>query len=792
MSTILQDRVDQLNTYWRAANYLGAAQVYLKQNALLRQPLKAEDIKPRLLGHWGTVPGLNLIYAHLNRLIQDTGADILFVAGPGHGAPANLANLYLEGTLGHYYPEMTYDLEGLNRLVRQFSWPGGMPSHNTALTPGTIHEGGELGYSLSHSYGAALDNPDLIVACVVGDGEAETGPMAASWHSNKFLNPATDGAVLPILHVNGYKISSATIFARMSDEELRNLFSGYGYQVRFVEGHDPQAVHPVMWEALDGCYGEIRRIQQEARGGKPVAQPVWPMIILRTPKGWTCPKSLDGVPLEGTCHCHQIPVPNPAKNPEHLKALNEWLTSYHPETLFDETGRPKPQVTAICPVKDKRMGMNPHGNGGQLLVALNFPDYTQYAVAVPNPGAVDAESTRELGKFLRDLIKKNESQKNFRIVCPDEMSSNRLDAVFEATSRVFEWPIIPTDEHLSTSGRVMEILSEHTCEGWLEGYILTGRHGLFPCYEAFSTIVDSMVSQHAKWLKMSHEVPWRKPIASLNYLLTSHAWRQDHNGYSHQGPGFINTLLTKKSSVVRIYLPPDANCLLSVADHCLRSQQYVNLIIASKQMAPQWLDMKTAQQHCAKGGSVWEWASNDGENPDVVLAGIGDIPTWEVLAAVCLLRQEVPDLRVRVVNIVDLFVLESQRDHPHGMEEKDFVNLFTENAPVIVAFHGYPRVIHELLYHRPNPSRFHVRGYIEEGTTTTPFDMTVLNKISRYHLAGEALRRVPRIRSQVADIIDRFEQKLTAHRKYIQENGRDLPEIENWRWTTKELLKILV
>ncbi len=774
VTEIAPERLAQLHTHWRAANYLAAAQIYLKQNGLLRAPLTPEDIKPRLLGHWGTSPGLTLIYSHLNRLIQDTDAQVLLVVGPGHGAPAILSEMYLEGTLVAFYPGMTRDAAGVDRLVRAFSWP---------LTPGTINEGGELGYSLAHAYGAAFDNPDLIVACVVGDGEAETGPLAAAWHSNKFLNPATDGAVLPILHLNGYKLSGPALLARMSDDELTHLFTGYGYQVRFVEGDDPDLVHPALWQTLDWAHGEIRRLQAEAQSGQDLIRPAWPMIVLRTPKGWTGPKTLDGTPIEGTFHAHQVPITDPATNPEHLRVLEAWLRSYRPEELFDAEGRPTAQAAAVLPAANRRIGMNPHANGGELLVPLELPEYEDYGVSVPAPGAVKAEATYELGMYLRDVFVENNAARNFRLVCPDETTSNRLQAIFEETERPFLWPLLPTDEYLSRSGRVMEILSEHTCEGWLEGYLLTGRHGIFACYEAFTTIVDSMVSQYGKWLKMSQEIPWRKPVASLNYLLTSHAWRQDHNGYSHQGPGFINTLLTKKSSVVRIYLPPDTNCLLSVTDHCLRSHGYINLIIVSKQANPQWLEMKAAQEHCARGASVWQWASNDAGDPDVVLTAAGDVPTEETVAAAWLLRRELPELRVRVVNVVDLLSLESHRDHPHGLDEDAFAAMFTETAPVIFAFHGYQRVIHELVYHRPDPQRFHVRGYNEEGTTTTPFDMVVQNQMSRYHLAILALRHATRMRSAAGAVIDKFEERLAAHRTYIRENDQDLPEVRDWRWT---------
>jgi xylulose-5-phosphate/fructose-6-phosphate phosphoketolase len=783
MPQVSQERLQQLDAYWRAANYLGAAQLFLKENPLLHEPLAPEHIKPRLLGHWGTQPGLNLVYAHLNRLIQDTDASVLLIVGPGHGAPAILANLYLEGTLSEYYPDLTFDVAGLRRLERQFSWPYGMPSHLFPGTPGMIHEGGELGYSLAHAYGAALDNPDLIAACVVGDGEAETGPLAAAWHSNKYLDPCTSGAVLPILHLNGYKLSGPTLLGRMTDTELEHLFTGYGYQVRMVAGDEPEAVHPDMWEAMDWAYAQIHAIQEKARVGETPTRPAWPMIILRTPKGWTCPKSLDGVPIEGTFHAHQVPIMDPATNPDHLKVLEAWLRSYRPQELFDPNGRPMPEVTTICPDGDLRIGMNPHTNGGQLLVPLQLPDYTEYAVAVPAPSQVKAEGTRNLSKYLRDVFRANEDTRNFRFFCPDETTSNRMEHMFEATERAFMWTLVKTDEYLSRGGRVMEILSEHTCQGWLEGYLLTGRHGLFACYEAFIPIIDSMLNQYAKWLKVSQEIPWRKPLASLNYLLTSHVWRQDHNGYTHQVPSFINNVANKKASVARIYLPPDANCLLSVVDHCLNSRGYVNLIVASKQMIPQWLDMDAAREHCARGASAWDWASNDEGDPDLVLAAAGDVPTEEIVAAAWLLRRELPELRVRVVNVVDLFTLVSHHDHPHGLDDAAFVELFTEDKPVIFAFHGYPRLIHELVYHRPNPGRFHVHGYMEEGRTTTPFDMLVLNQMSRYHLAIAALHRATRLRSRAGGVIDKFEERLTAHRAYIQEHDEELPEVLNWHWS---------
>jgi len=783
--TYPQERLDQLDSFFRAANYLGAAQLYLRDNALLREPLRPEHIKPRLLGHWGTQPGLNLIYAHLNRLIQDTGQNVIYIVGTGHGAPGVLACVYLEGTLSAYYPDFTQDYAGLNRFVRDFSWPGGMPSHLTALTPGAMHEGGELGYSLAHAFGAAFDNPDLFVACVVGDGEAETGPLAGSWQSNKFLNPATDGAVLPILHLNGYKLSGPTILARIGKDELRDYFKGMGYASREVAGDDPAIVHHEMWAALDWARRKIRRIQQSARSGRLQELPEWPVIILRTPKGWTDPKMLDGKPLEGTFHSHQIPIEDPATNPAHLKLLEQWLRSYKPEELFDEEGKPVSQVSAICPEREKCMGRNRNANGGELLKELPVPNYSEYAVQVSHPGESRTEGTKILGRYLRDVFRASAPERNFRLFCPDETTSNRLQAVFEETLRDWQLPMVASDEFLSHDGRVVEILSEHCCQGWLEGYLLTGRHGIFACYEAFLTIIDSMMAQYAKWRKMSAEIPWRKPVASLNYVITSHVWEQDHNGYSHQGPSFINMLLTKKASETRIYLPPDVNCLLSVADHCLRSRDYINLIVTSKKPMLQWLDMPAAQAHCAAKASEWTWAGNvdKGEEPDIVLAGAGDVPTRETLAAAWWLRREVPDLRVRVVNVVDLFGLRSPQDHPHGMEEERFNRLFGENSEVVFAFHGYPNVIHELIHHRPNPTRFHVRGYMEEGTTTTPFDMCVLNQLSRYDLAIDALRRTPRLGDKGHRAIQMFEKKLQDHREYIRQNDEDMPEVQQWNWT---------
>jgi xylulose-5-phosphate/fructose-6-phosphate phosphoketolase len=784
MSQLSQDVLDRLDAYWRAANYLAVGQIYLQDNPLLREPLQRGQIKPRLLGHWGTSPGLSLIYVHLNRLIQDTRANVLFIAGPGHGAPAILANVYLEGTYTEIYPEVTQDEAGMRLLFRQFSTPGGVPSHVSANTPGSIHEGGELGYSLVHAFGAAFDNPDLLVACVVGDGEAETGPLAGSWKSVNFLNPVRDGAVLPILHLNGYKISGPTVLGRTGDEKLKSLFTGYGYQVYFVEGDEPMSVHRAMAQTLDEVYADIRAIQQEARTRGFSGQPTWPMIILRTPKGWTGPKEWNGVPIEGTFRAHQVPLTEVKENPEQLKLLEQWMRSYKPEDLFDQDGRLIPELADLAPKGARCMGANPQANGGRLLVELDLPPFTDYAFEVEAPGTVKAEATRNLGHFLRDIFERNEADGNFRLFCPDETSSNRLDAVFEVTDRCSVGPILDDDDHVAPDGRVMEVLSEHLCQGWLEGYLLTGRHGLFPCYEAFVTIIDSMFNQHAKWLKTSRELPWRHPIASLNYLLTSHAWRQDHNGYSHQGPGFMDTVINKKGTVVRIYLPPDANCLLSVMDHCLRSRGYVNVIVAGKQPELQWLDMEAARSHCARGASVWEWASNDqGSEPDVILVSAGDVPTLETVAAAWLLRKHLTELRVRVVNVVDLMVLSPPAYHPHGMDAEAFLDLFTERAPVIFAFHGYRRMIHDLVHGRPNPERFHVRGYMEEGTTTTPFDMVVANQISRYHLAMEALRRVPRLRSQSAHLVETFESKLTEHRLYIQEHLQDMPEIRDWTWS---------
>ena len=773
-----------MHAYWRAANYLSVGQIYLYANPLLREPLKVEHIKPRLLGHWGTTPGLNFIYVHLNRVIKKHDLNVIYIAGPGHGGPGLVANTYLEGTYSEHYPNIPQSEEGLQKLFKQFSFPGGIPSHVAPETPGSIHEGGELGYSLAHAYGAALDNPDLVVACVVGDGEAETGPLATSWHANKFLNAAQDGAVLPILHLNGYKIANPTVLGRMSDESLTKLFQGYGYKPYFVEGHEPEAMHQLMAATLDRALAEIRAIQNETRSAKRggAGVPAWPMIVLRTPKGWTGPKKVDGKQVEDTWRSHQVPVTDFEK-PGHIKVLADWLKSYSAEELFDKDGKFLDEFAELAPKGNRRMGANPHANGGLLLRDLVMPDFRKYEVKVSAPGAATAEATRVLGQFLRDIMKMNAEAKNFRVFGPDETASNRLDALFEVTDKVFIEPTLPVDEHLSPDGRVMEILSEHMCQGWLEGYLLTGRHGLFSCYEAFIHIVDSMFNQHAKWLKVTNQIPWRRPISSLNYLLTSHVWRQDHNGFSHQDPGFIDHVMNKKADVVRVYLPPDANSLLSVADHCLRSKQYVNVIVAGKQPALQWMTMEEAIEHCTSGVGIWEWASNDsGAEPDVVMACAGDIPTLETLAAVDLLRQHFADLRIRVVNVVDLTTLQPSTEHPHGLSDKDFDSLFTVDRPVIFAYHGYPWLIHRLTYRRKNHANLHVRGYKEEGTTTTPFDMTVLNEIDRFHLAGDVVDRVPRLQRIGAHFKQLMRNKLVEHKQYICEHGDDMPEVRNWKW----------
>ncbi|NVN88863.1 MAG: phosphoketolase family protein [Rhodopseudomonas sp.] len=784
--TLSPDLLRKMHAYWRAANYLSVGQIYLQDNPMLDQPLRLDHIKPRLLGHWGTTPGLNMLYVHLNRLIKDNDLNMIYIIGPGHGGPGLVANSYLEGSYTERYPAIERNRYGLQRLFRQFSWPHGIPSHVSPETPGSIHEGGELGYSLAHAYGAAFDNPDLIVSCVIGDGEAETGALAASWHSNKFLNPAHDGAVLPILHLNGFKIANPTILSRISRQELTDLMRGYGYEPHFVEGDDPALVHQSLAATLDRILAEIRKLQsaaREAADGEALQRPRWPMIVFRTPKGWTGPKFVDGKPVEGTWRAHQVPIAE-FKNPEHIRQLEDWMKSYRPEELFDDKGRFLDEFAALAPNGHFRMGANPHANGGELLQPLSMPHFQDYAVAVPSPGSVKAEATRELGRFLRDVMKLNLDAKNFRLFGPDETASNRLDAVFEVVGKEWMAEVEDVDINLSQHGRVMEVLSEHLCEGWLEGYLLTGRHGLFSCYEAFIHIIDSMFNQHAKWLKVSAGIPWRKPIASLNYLLTSHVWRQDHNGFSHQDPGFIDHVASKKADVVRIYLPADANCLLSVADHCLRSRNYINLIVAGKQPEWQWLDMESAIRHCTAGAGIWQWASNDAGDPDVVMACAGDVPTVEALAAVTLLREYVPDIRVRLVNVVDLMVLQPRSEHPHGMEDKDFDELFTADKPVIFAFHGYPSMIHKLTYRRRNHGNIHVRGYKEEGTTTTPFDMVVLNDLDRYRLALDAIRRIPRLSGQVEAATARYWATMQRHKLYIGEHGDDMPEVRDWHWTS--------
>ena len=777
------EELRKVHAYWRAANYLSVGQIYLFANPLLHEPLELKHIKPRLLGHWGTTPGLNFIYVHLNRLIKKHDLDVIYVAGPGHGGPGLVANTYLEGTYSEVYPHIPQNEEGLQHLFKQFSFPGGIPSHVAPETPGSIHEGGELGYSVAHAYGAAFDNPDLLVCCVVGDGEAESGPLAASWHSNKFLNPARDGAVLPILHLNGYKIANPTLLGRMDDATLTQLFTGYGYKPYFVEGREPQAMHQLMAHTMDAIMEEIRDIQNSARRGNAAALPVWPMIIMRTPKGWTGPKVVDGKPVEDTWRAHQVPLTDFLKNPGHVKMLEDWMKSYMPEELFDKTGKFIPEFAELAPSGTRRMGANLHANGGMLLRDLSMPDFRDYAFPVSKPGTELAESTRVLGQLLRDIMRRNAETKNFRVFGPDETASNRLDALYEATDKVFMEPMLATDEHLSHDGRVMEVLSEHMCQGWLEGYLLTGRHGFFSCYEAFIHIIDSMFNQHAKWLKVTRKIPWRRPIASLNYLLTSHVWRQDHNGFSHQDPGFIDHVMNKKADIVRIYLPPDANTLLSVADHCLRSRNYVNVIVSGKQPALQYLDMQSAIEHCTAGLGIWEWASSDaGVEPDVVMACAGDIPTLETLAAVDLLRQNFPDIRIRVVNVVDLMTIQPSTEHPHGLPDYEFDSIFTTDKPVIFAYHGYPWLIHRLTYRRTNHGNFHVRGYKEEGTTTTPFDMTVLNDLDRFHLAGDVVDRVPRLQPVGAHFKQLLRNKLVQHKQHVRECGDDLPEIRDWKW----------
>ncbi len=777
-----------IHEYWCAANYLTVGQIYLRDNPLLRRPLQRSDIKQRLLGHWGTTPGLNFVYVHLNRIIRERNVDMIFVAGPGHGGPGVVANTYLEGPYSEIYPNVSRDEPGLKRLFTQFSYPGGIPSHAAPETPGSINEGGELGYSLSHAFGAAFDNPDLLVACVIGDGEAETGPLATSWHSNKYLNPVRDGAVLPILHLNGYKISGPTVLARIPRDELDALLRGYGYAPHFVEGDDPLPMHERMATTLDSIIAEIRRIQHEARVHGFTRRPRWPMIVLRTPKGWTGPKVVDGAQIEGRFRAHQVPVADFDTKPAHLQILEQWLRSYRPERLFDANGRLVPRLAELAPEGNRRMGANPHANGGLLLRALRLPDFREHAVAVRAPGETTAEATRIQGRWVRDVLRANAEARNFRIFSPDETASNRWDAVFEATDRCFTAEIEPGDDHVAPDGRVMEMLSEHQCEGWLEGYLLTGRHGLFNCYEAFIHIVDSMFNQHAKWLEAVCRIAWRAPIASLNYLLTSHVWRQDHNGFSHQDPGFIGHVLNKKADVVRVYLPPDANTLLCVTDHCLRSRNCVNVIVAGKQPAPQWLDMASAISHCTAGIGIWEWASNDrGDEPAIVMACAGDVPTLETLAAVSILRAQFPDLKLRVVNVVDLMTLQPRSEHPHGLSDADFDVLFTRDRPIVFAFHGYPWLIHRLAYRRAGHANLHVRGYKEEGTTTTPFDMVVRNDLDRYHLVGDVIDRVPSLGARAAYVKQWLRDRLQDHERYIREYGDDMPEVRDWKWTTSEM-----
>ena len=777
------DLLQKMDAYWRAANYLSVGQIYLQANPLLESPLTLAHIKPRLIGHWGTTPGLNFLYVHLNRLIKQNDLDMIYVIGPGHGGPGLVAHTYLEGSYTGRYPAIERNRSGLERLFRQFSWPQGISSHVSPEIPGSIHEGGELGYSLAHAYGAAFDNPDLIVACIVGDGEAETGALAASWHSNKFLNPARDGAVLPILHLNGYKIANPTLLARISRQELTDLLRGYGHEPHFVEGDDPATVHQSLAGTLDTILAQIRDIQRSARAtgqSRRLERPRWPMIVFRTPKGWTGPKVVDGKPVEGTWRAHQVPIAD-VSNPVHLAQLEDWLKSYRAHELFDAEGRFRDELAALAPTGQRRMGANPHANGGECLQPLSMPSFHDYAVTVPAPGGVRAEATRVLGNLLRDVMKLNLEASNFRLFGPDETASNRLDAVYAVSGKAWMADVDDVDIDLSADGRVMEVLSEHLCEGWLEGYLLTGRHGLFSCYEAFIHIIDSMLNQHAKWLTVSGRIPWRKPIASLNYLLTSHVWRQDHNGFSHQDPGFIDHVANKKASVVRIYLPPDANCLLSVADHCLRSRNLINVIIAGKQPEWQWLDIDAAVRHCTAGAGIWQWAGDD-QDPDVVMACAGDVPTLETLAAVTLLRAYVADIRIRVVNVVDLMVLQPRPEHPHGLEDPAFDAMFTTDRPVIFAFHGYPAMIHKLTYRRRNHPNIHVRGYQEEGTTTTPFDMVVLNNLDRYQLALDAIRRIPRLAGEVERATARYRTTMQRHQQYIGEHGDDLPEVRDWRW----------
>ena len=777
------EMLKRMDAWWRAANYLSVGQIYLMANPLLREPLNKEHIKPRLLGHWGTTPGLNFIYVHMNRLINEHDLNAIYITGPGHGGPGLVANTYLEGTYSEFYPNIPQSEAGMQRLFTQFSFPGGIPSHVAPETPGSINEGGELGYSLLHAYGAVFDNPDLLACCVVGDGEAETGPLAASWHSNKFLNPVRDGAVLPILHLNGYKIAGPTVLARIPEDELRQLLTGYGYRPVFVTGHEPQEMHQLMANTLDAVYAEIKAIQDAARTRGFTKRPAWPMIVMRTPKGWTGPKEVDGKPVEGTFRAHQVPLSEVRSNPTHLRMLEDWMKSYHPDELFDANGRLQQEIASLAPKGGRRMGANPHANGGLLLRDLELPNFRDYAVDVPKPGDAELESTRVTGQFLRDVFRLNRDTCNFRLMGPDETDSNRLGDVFAVTKRVSTAELLPTDVNIAPDGLVMEVLSEHLCQGWLEGYLLTGRHGFFSCYEAFIHIIDAMFNQHAKWLKACSEIGWRRPIASLNYLLTSHVWRQDHNGFSHQDPGFIDHVVNKKADVVRVYLPPDANTLLSVVDHCLRSRNYVNVIVAGKQPELQWLDMDAAVRHCTVGVGIWTWASNDdGVEPDVVMACAGDVPTLETLAAIDLLRTHLPELKVRMVNVVDLMTLQPATEHPHGLSDWEFDSIFTPDKPVIFAFHGYPWLIHRLIYRRTMSDRFHVRGYKEEGTTTTPFDMTVRNDLDRFHLAGDVIDRVPRVRTVAGHLKQFLRDRLVEHHQYVRVHGEDMPEVREWRW----------
>ena len=782
-SPLSNEEVKKINAYWRAANYLSIGQIYLYDNPLLKETLKLSHIKPRLLGHWGTTPGLNFIYVHMNRVIKKYDLNMIYITGPGHGGPGLVANTYLEGTYSEIYPDISQDEQGMKKLFTQFSFPGGIPSHVAPETPGSIHEGGELGYSLLHAYGAVLDNPDLVACCVIGDGEAETGALATSWHSNKFLNPEFDGAVLPILHLNGYKIANPTVLARIDREELDDLLKGYGYKIYYVEGDDPEKMHQKMAGTLDIVLKEIQAIQKDARKNGFKKRPQWPMIVLHTPKGWTCPKKIDGVKIEDSFRSHQVPLAELSKKPEHIKILERWMKSYKPNELFDKNGKFKTELAELAPKGDRRMGANPNANGGLLLKNLRLPDFREYSVSVNKPGTSESEATRIMGQFIRDVILLNKEERNFRVMGPDETTSNRLNAVFEETDREFTGNILPDDDHISVDGRVMEVLSEHMCQGWLEGYLLTGRHGLFSCYEAFIHIIDSMFNQHAKWLKVTRQIAWRRPIASLNYLLTSHVWRQDHNGFSHQDPGFLDHVINKKAEIVRVYLPPDANTLLSVIDHCLRSRHYINVIVAGKQPALQYLDIDSAVNHCTAGIGIWEWASNDKDGePDVVMTCAGDIPTLETLAAVDILRKNFKDLKIRVINVVDLMTIQAANEHPHSLTDKEFDSLFTTDKPVIFAFHGYPWLIHRLTYRRTNHKNFHVRGYKEEGTTTTPFDMVVMNDLDRFHLVMDVIDRVPKLSAAGAHVKQAMRNKILDNKHYIAIHGDDLPEIKNWKW----------